>query len=144
MTGLSRSARWAALEAAWCEAAAVSARPLGGVPWQSLGSCGARTDLPWIGEPEEIGPWDAELMRSVCRACPVLDDCAAYVDDADVCAGWWAGTHRDPAYTEPARPGWVPVRTHRARARVDVVLQGLLPLPLTTAGPGVTAGGDAA
>ncbi|MFC7596295.1 WhiB family transcriptional regulator [Terrabacter sp. GCM10028922] len=136
MTALSRSARWAALEAVWCEAAAASARhPLGSVPWQSLGSCGSRTDLPWIGEPDEIGPWDAESMRSVCRACPVLADCAAYVQDANVSAGWWAGTHRDPTYIEPARPGWVPVRTRRSCVDAQ---QGLLPLPLAP------AGGDAA
>ncbi|MFC7596407.1 WhiB family transcriptional regulator [Terrabacter sp. GCM10028922] len=95
------------------------------MPWQSLGSCGARTDLPWIGEPEEVGPWDAESMRSVCRACPVLAECAAYVDDANVCAGWWAGTHRDPAYVAPVRPGWVraPGASEAAPA-----WQGVLPL----------------
>lgn len=128
MTALSRSARWAALESVWCEAAAASARPLGGVPWQSLGSCGARTDLPWIAEPADIGPWDAESMRAVCRTCPVLADCTSYVETSGVCAGWWGGTNRDPAYTEPARPGWVPVRARRAQTNAQ---QGLLPLPLT-------------
>lgn len=144
MTALSRSARWAALEAVWCEAAdAAVRRPLGSVAWQALGSCGARTDLPWTAEPRAIGPWDAESMRSVCRACPVLKDCAAYVDSSGVCAGWWAGTNRDPDYAEPARPGWVPTRSGRdGRNNCGAnALQGLLPLALNKAD---AAGGDAA
>jgi len=89
-------------------------------------------------------------MRHLCLGCPVLADCAAYVEQAHPSAGWWAGTNRDPAYAEPARPGWVPVgtsRTDRARrapsasSRSDLdLLQGLLPLPLTAAGPAPAAG----
>lgn len=126
MTALSRSARWAALESVWCEAATASTRhPLGSVAWQTLGSCGARTDLPWTAEPEHVGPWDAESMRGLCTACPVLADCAAYADTSGVSAGWWAGTNRDPAYTEPARPGWV-----KASGASDgqPAWQGVLPL----------------
>src|SRR5829696_205053 len=105
MTALSRTARWAALEDVWVQAAdTLSRRTLGAVAWQSLGSCGARTDLPWIAEPEQIGPWEAESMRAFCKGCPVLADCAAYVEQAQPSAGWWAGTNRDPGYTEPARP----------------------------------------
>jgi hypothetical protein len=126
MTALSRPARWAALEDVWCQAAdAAARRPLGSVPWQSLGSCGARTDLPWTAEPDDIGPWDAENMRALCRACPVLTDCATHVESSDVCAGWWAGTNRDPDYSEPPRPGWV-----KAPGTADgqPAWQGLLPI----------------
>lgn len=126
MTTLSRAARWAVLEAVWCQVADAAARQaLGSVAWQALGSCGARTDLPWTAEPAEIGPWDAESMRSLCSTCPVLSECAAYVETSGVCVGWWAGTNRDPDYAEPARPGWVKA--------ADVsdgqpAWQGLLPL----------------
>lgn len=126
MTALSRPARWAALEAGWCQAADAAARhPLGSLAWQSLGSCGARTDLPWTAEPDEIGPWDAESMRALCTACPVLTQCAAHVDTSGVCAGWWAGTNRDPKYTESVRPGWVkaPGATENQPA-----WQGVLPI----------------
>ena len=126
MTALTRSARWAALESVWCEAANASTRhPLGSLAWQALGSCAARTDLPWTADPEHIGPWEAESMRGLCTACPVLADCAAYVESSRVCAGWWAGTNRDPDYTAPARPGWV-----KAPGTSDEqpAWQGVLPL----------------
>lgn len=121
MSALSGPDRWAALESAWVDAACASdAHPLGSVPWQSLGACGARQDLPWTAEPDQVGPWDAESMRVLCRSCPVLAECTTYAARAKVCAGWWAGSHRDPAYVEPARPGWVPVG--------DDTAQGTLPL----------------
>lgn len=72
MSTLTRPERWAALEAVWVDAvAASSVHPLGSVSWQSLGSCGARAELLWTAEPEQVGPWDAESMRSLCKACPV-------------------------------------------------------------------------
>lgn len=126
MSPLSRSARWAALEAVWCQVAdAAARRTLGSMAWQALGSCGARADLPWTAEPAEIGPWDAESMRALCTSCAVFADCASYVEASDVCAGWWAGTNRDPDYTEPARPGWV-----KAPGAIDdqPAWQGVLPL----------------
>jgi|JI102314A2RNA_FD_contig_31_9505283_length_2105_multi_3_in_0_out_0_2 hypothetical protein len=128
MSTLTRPERWAALAAVWVDAVAASVvHPLGSVSWQALGSCGARAELPWTAEPDQVGPWDAESMRSLCRACPARAECAAYVAQADVCAGWWAGTNRDPDFVEPARPSWVPVRSPRARGDVE---QGLLPLTL--------------
>lgn len=66
-------------------------------------------------------------MWSLCRSCPVRVECSAYVAQEGVCSGWWAGTNRDPAYVEPARPAWVPVRTRGVRSEAE---QGLLPLTL--------------
>lgn len=126
MSALTRSARWAALEAVWCQVAAASARrSLGSVAWQTLGSCGARTDLPWTAEPADIGPWDAESMRTLCMACSVLSECAAYFDTSGVCAGWWAGTNRDPDYVAPPVPRWV-----KAAGATDEhpAWQGVLPI----------------
>lgn len=121
-----RRARWAALEAVWCAASVEAGRStLGGVAWHTLAACGARTDLPWTGEPDQVGPWDAQTMRAVCGGCPVMADCDRYVTDHDVTAGWWAGTHRDPAYVAPARPGWTPTKGSTPEARV---WQGTLPL----------------
>jgi hypothetical protein len=126
MGSLTRAERWQALEAVWCEAADVAARhAMGAIAWQSLGACGARTDLPWTAEPEDVGPWDAEAMRSVCAECPVLAECSAYVDRAAVVAGWWAGSHQDPDYVPPAEPGWVTVR---GLAEDVEAWQGVLPL----------------
>jgi hypothetical protein len=65
-------------------------------------------------------------MRSICAGCPVLTDCAAYVLEARVCAGWWAGQDRDPDAHEPAAPAWVPVTSRRTA--LPGVEQGVLPL----------------
>lgn len=126
MTRLTQARRWAALEAVWCGAADTAARQaMGGVVWQALGACGARSDLPWTAEPEHLTPWDAETMRVLCARCPVLTDCAAYVEEAHVTAGWWAGTHRDPNYVPPAKPGWVHLPQHHDGSEA---WQGTLPL----------------
>ena len=65
-------------------------------------------------------------MRGVYAACPILAECAAYVESADVCAGWWAGRDRDPDAHEPPAPDWVPVT--RGRSAVEGLEQGVLPL----------------
>lgn len=128
MSGLTRARRWRAVEAVWCETADLAARhALGALPWQALGGCGARADLPWTGDPEQVGPWDAESMRAVCGSCPVLADCAGYVERANVVAGWWAGAHRDPAYVAPPAPTWVPIPV-AGRTLDAAAWQGVLPL----------------
>ena len=65
-------------------------------------------------------------MRGICAGRPVLGECAAFVERADVCAGWWAGRDRDPDHTEPPAPAWVPVTSHRQQ--LPGVEQGVLPL----------------
>jgi hypothetical protein len=98
--------------------------PFGTLAWQTLAACGARADLPWTAD--EVGTWDAETMRAVCAGCPVLTDCASFVDRTYVCAGWWAGHDRDPDHAEPPAPAWVPVTVHRHQ--LPGVEQGVLPL----------------
>lgn len=119
---LNRSARLAEV---FNEAPDTAARhALGALAWQTLAACGARADLPWTAD--ELSTWDAETMRAICCACPVLTECAAYVDQTDVCAGWWAGRDRDPDHTEPPEPAWVPVK--HGREVLHDVEQGVLPL----------------
>ena len=121
---LNRSARLATV---FDEAADSAARhALGGLAWQTFAACGARADLPWTAEPGHVGPWDAETMRAICAGCPVLTECTAYVQRADVRAGWWAGYDRDPDHAEPPAPAWVPVTVHRHQ--LPGVEQGVLPL----------------
>lgn len=103
---------------------AATRHTLGALAWQTLAACGARADLPWTAE--EVGAWEAEIMRAVCAACPVLAECAAYADHTKVCAGWWAGHDRDPDHVEPPAPAWVPVTSHRRF--LPGVEQGVLPL----------------
>ena len=35
-------------------------------------------------------------MAVICSRCPVLADCEAYVEAADITGGFWAGHHRTP------------------------------------------------
>lgn len=100
------------------------AHGLSALGWQTLAACGARADLPWTAD--EVGAWDAETMRAVCTECPVLTECVAHVEQAHVCAGWWAGHDRDPDHTEPPAPTWVPVAVHCHP--LPGVEQGVLPL----------------
>jgi hypothetical protein len=112
MGRLTREQRWAALEKVWdraAEASMIPGRGLGGIAWQALSACGTRADLPWTGDPDRLGPWDVEALRSVCASCPVLAECREFATRTHVTAGWWAGTQRDPGYVAPARPGWVKV-----------------------------------
>lgn len=105
----SSRSRWSKVAAGWEQATPVSmTRAHGHVPWQSLGACTTRKDLPWTADPEDINLWEFEVMRSLCGNCPVREQCADFADQSDVCAGWWAGTNRDPAYIGPAVPAWVP------------------------------------
>ncbi|MGL5823713.1 MAG: WhiB family transcriptional regulator [Nocardioides sp.] len=110
--------------------------------WQTQATCATRPDLPWIADPKHLTAWDVEAMTETCAACPVLDECARYVTTAKVRAGWWAGTHRDPAWTPPPRPEWVPVSTgsNRRSRGADAgevgkrIEQGILPLDGATSG----------
>jgi hypothetical protein len=130
MTGQDRRAR---LADAVTNARVEAARPgLAAAAWLSLAACTARPELPWTADPDGVGPWDAESMRDVCWSCPVRVECAAYVVEAEVDAGWWAGAHRDPDYVEPPAPSWAPVKVRGTRLGTGVE-QGVLPL-----------GGDAA
>lgn len=38
---------------------------------------------------------DYRQAASICEVCPVLAECAVYVDEVDASHGWWAGAQRD-------------------------------------------------
>jgi hypothetical protein len=71
----------------------------------SRGACTGQTDFPWTTDPEDTTVRQLLVMGGVCRACPVLSDCAGLAKRAKVTAGFWAGRHRDKA-TRTAGPGW--------------------------------------
>ncbi|MGL4178585.1 MAG: hypothetical protein ACRCSN_21205 [Dermatophilaceae bacterium] len=123
---MNRQDRRARLAQALAEIAADTARSaLAGVAWRSLGSCGARTDLPWTTDAADVSPWDAETMRATCQACPVLAECTAAAEG--MTGGWWAGHDRDPDAEEPPAVSWVPIRSGRGHAAPGTA-QGVLPL----------------
>ena len=39
----------------------------------------------------------AEAMRTVCDACPVERECAAFVQTEGIVSGFWAGRARTPS-----------------------------------------------
>jgi hypothetical protein len=75
------------------------------VAWMSRGACTGQTDLPWTADPEDTTVRQLLVLGGVCRACPVLSDCAGLAKRAKVTAGFWAGRHRDKA-TRTSGPGW--------------------------------------
>ncbi|MGL5930191.1 MAG: WhiB family transcriptional regulator [Dermatophilaceae bacterium] len=106
---------------------------LAGIAWQTLGSCTARTDLPWTTDTTDISPWDADTMRTVCSSCPVRAACDTYATEHDVTGGWWAGRDRDPDADPAPSPSWVPIKVKGGRLDIE---QGLLPVVTRTCQPG--------
>jgi len=62
--------------------------------WMDNSACAARPDLPWLDD--DAGLKASSTMAGVCRDCAVLDGCAAYVRDAGIVGGFWAGHDRGP------------------------------------------------
>ena len=62
------------------------------VSWMDAVACAGRVDLPWLDDEPSI----ARLvgMTRTCKACPVADACKAYVREAQVSGGFWAGKDR--------------------------------------------------
>lgn len=69
-------------------------RPLD-TTWIASATCGRLPSLPWTDNPQRVPEVVLEIMRGVCARCPVLEDCAAFVEDGHVTAGFWAGSSRD-------------------------------------------------
>lgn len=77
--------------------------------WMRQAGCQEHPGLPWIGPPHD--DWsqlpdpitDVARMRQICDACPVQAACEAFVQDAEVTAGFWAGRWRRDRNDMPRR-----------------------------------------
>jgi hypothetical protein len=63
--------------------------------WMRHALCTAFPTLPWIRDAEQVSPAARTSMDLVCRLCPVVDACEAYVRRQAVVSGFWAGEDRD-------------------------------------------------
>lgn len=64
------------------------------VRWMSAAACARIPGLPWIENPRQVPDFVVALMGEVCTDCPVLGQCTAFADQAQVTAGFWAGRGR--------------------------------------------------
>lgn len=66
------------------------------VEWMNDALCARNPGLGWLNDPEFVGLGEEATMSVICGRCPVLADCEAYVQAADITGGFWAGHHRTP------------------------------------------------
>ncbi len=62
------------------------------VAWMDHAACADRADLPWLDDEPSIAGLLG--MTRTCEACPVAGACRAYVREAQVTGGFWAGKDR--------------------------------------------------
>ena len=75
--------------------------------WMRDAACRRIPDLPWTADKGTAPVVLGELMADVCAMCPVRDACAAFVVEADVTGGYWAGRHRNVDNLTLSRRQWV-------------------------------------
>jgi hypothetical protein len=63
--------------------------------WMADAACTRMPGLPWIENRQQVPRVIVDLMREICAGCPVLAECADFVVDAEITAGWWAGASYD-------------------------------------------------
>jgi len=74
--------------------------------WMAEATCRRRATLPWLEDrPERVSPLNLRRMAAACASCPVFDFCEAFVDEAGVTAGFWAGKVRQDE-EDQAPDGW--------------------------------------
>ena len=76
--------------------------PPGPAQWMRDAACAAKPELPWTVDRARLDEYNRKILARICRDCPVHRACAAYADDHDINAGFWAGTVPRPP---PPRPG---------------------------------------
>ena len=69
-------------------------KPTLNTEWMVDASCARFWGMPWT-ETGRVPALMAELMAETCAACPVLEVCERFVQDAEITAGWWAGSSRN-------------------------------------------------
>ena len=62
--------------------------------WMANALCARNLHLGWLKDPHLVGLGEEATMSVICSRCPVLADCEAYVEAADITGGFWAGHHR--------------------------------------------------
>jgi hypothetical protein len=62
--------------------------------WVRAALCRRFVALPWLWDEAGATATQAESMKTVCDACPVLQDCDAHVRQHGITSGFWAGAFR--------------------------------------------------
>lgn len=65
--------------------------------WMRHSLCIEAPGLPWT-EHRHVPSVPSDLMRFLCSQCPVQLECTIFTRDAEITAGFWAGTTRNPVY----------------------------------------------
>jgi hypothetical protein len=60
-----------------------------------LAVCRAFPELPWLSDRDQVTEGDRIGMVGACRACGVVEACAAFVITERITGGFWAGAFRD-------------------------------------------------
>jgi hypothetical protein len=86
--------------------------------WMTDAACLGSPGLPWTEEPGRFPRFLLRDMAATCADCPVLARCEAFVEEAHITAGFWAGRSQwgkklsDYPRSAPKRitePEWIPV-----------------------------------
>lgn len=76
--------------------------------WMRLAVCRAFPELPWLSDRDQVTEVDRIGMVGACRACGVVEACAAFVIAEQITGGFWAGEFRDlpdlPDASNPEQP----------------------------------------
>jgi hypothetical protein len=65
--------------------------------WMRDSWCTEAPGLPWTDN-FRVPTYSSDLMRYLCQQCPVCVECTVFTRDAEVSAGFWAGSTRNPVY----------------------------------------------
>lgn len=65
--------------------------------WMRDSLCTEVPGLPWT-EHHRVPSVSSDLMRYLCRHCQVNLECTVFTRDAEVSAGFWAGSSRNPVH----------------------------------------------
>jgi hypothetical protein len=65
--------------------------------WFRAALCRRFSHLPWFADAGDMTPAQIESMQTVCEACPVERECAAFVRAEGIDSGFWAGRPRTAA-----------------------------------------------
>lgn len=76
-------------ESLWVESLELDTR------WMADAACVRIPGLPWTDNLSRVPKFVIEHMAEVCRRCPVRQRCDAFTAEAEITAGYWAGSSRN-------------------------------------------------